>query len=100
MILTLRTRRLKKLSFHPLKIVSRYRDPQLQVTENLCYLKFKSQHISVFQDWKHIRFLSVNYTGANKYAELLSTVVDISVIRVTFKIFNEMGKFLFFEQEK
>ena len=54
MILTLRTLRLRNLSFHPLEVVSRYRDSQLQVTEKLCYLKFKSRHISVSQDWKHI----------------------------------------------
>ena len=41
------------LNFQSLEVVSRYRDPQLQVTENLCYrvfVKFKSQHISVFQN--------------------------------------------------
>ena len=29
---------LKKLIFHPLEVVSRYRDPQLQVAENYSYL--------------------------------------------------------------
>ena len=29
---------LLNLNFHSLEVVSRYRDPQVQVTENLCYL--------------------------------------------------------------
>ena len=33
------------LSFHPLKVVSRYRDPQLQVAENYSYLLDFSTHI-------------------------------------------------------
>ena len=30
--------RLRNLNFQPLEVVSRYRDPQLQMTENLCYV--------------------------------------------------------------
>ena len=30
--------KLNNLNFHPLEVVSRYRDPQLQVAENYCYL--------------------------------------------------------------
>ena len=40
----------------------------------------KKQHISVFQDLKHILLLTTGYTGANK--NRMSTVVDISVLRV------------------
>ena len=29
---------LRNINFQPLEVVSRYRNPQLQVTENLCYL--------------------------------------------------------------
>ena len=36
---------LRNLNFHPLKVVSRYRDPQLQVAENLCYLRNLSPNI-------------------------------------------------------
>ena len=33
------------LNFHSLEVVSRYRDPQLQVSENLCYLENESPKI-------------------------------------------------------
>ena len=33
------------------------------------FVKFKSQHLSVFQDWKHILLLATGYAGANKYTE-------------------------------
>ena len=46
--------------------MSRYRDPQLQVTENMCDLRNLSTNISVFQDWKHILLLTTGYTGASK----------------------------------
>ena len=45
------------------------------------FAKFKSQHISVFQDWKHILLLTTDYTGASK-KHRMSTVGDISVLRV------------------
>ena len=35
------------------------------------FVKFKSQHLSVFQDWKHILLLATDYTGANKNTECL-----------------------------
>ena len=37
--------KLHNLNFHPLKVVSRYRDPQLQVGENLSYLFNLRQNI-------------------------------------------------------
>ena len=37
--LTLKSTELRNLNFQPLEVVSRYRDPQLQVTENLCDLR-------------------------------------------------------------
>ena len=48
-----------------------YRDTQLQVTENLWFEKFKSQHISALQDWKHILLLTTDYTGDNKNTEFI-----------------------------
>ena len=39
------TAKLNNLSFHPVEVVSRYRDPQLQVVENYSYLfNFISKH--------------------------------------------------------
>ena len=35
-VLTIRTLNLFNFNFQSLKVVSRYRDPQFQVTENLC----------------------------------------------------------------
>ena len=37
--------KLKNLNFHPLEVVSRYRDPQLQVGENYSYLYNLNQNI-------------------------------------------------------
>ena len=37
--------RLCNLNFHPLEVVSRYRDPQLQVGENYSYLFSLGAHI-------------------------------------------------------
>ena len=42
---------LSYLSFHPLEVVSRYRDPQLQVRENYSYL------------WKYLRLSSHFFAG-------------------------------------
>ena len=36
------------LNFHPLEVVSRYRDPQLQVAENYSYLFNLSSNICKF----------------------------------------------------
>ena len=33
--------------------------------------EIKPQHISVFQNWKHILLLPTGYTGGNKNAECL-----------------------------
>ena len=35
---------IRNLNFQSLEVVSRYRDPQLQVTKNVLFVKFKSQH--------------------------------------------------------
>ena len=37
--------KLINLNFHPLEVVSRYRDPQLQVAENYSYMFNLSTHI-------------------------------------------------------
>ena len=56
--------------------MSRYRDTQLQVSENLCDLRNLSTNIlSAFQYLRHILLLTTGYTGANK-------TVDTSVLRV------------------
>ena len=50
------------LIFQSLEVVSRYRDTQLQVTENVCgFVKFRSQNISMFQDWRQILLLATGY---------------------------------------
>ena len=57
------------LNFQSLEVVSRYRDTQLQVTENSRYLWNLSLIISVFQAWRHILLFTSGYqgsTGANK----------------------------------
>ena len=52
--------------------MSRYRDPQLQVTENLCDLRNLIPDIyQVFQDSKHPLLLPIDYTGASKITECL-----------------------------
>ena len=33
------------------------------------YVSFKSQHLSVFEDWKYILRLTTGYAGANKNTE-------------------------------
>ena len=61
--------------------MSRYRDPQLQVTENLCDMRNLGPNISLFQDLKNILLLTTDYTGANTHC---NTIVYISVLSVTF----------------
>ena len=56
-------------NFQSLVVVSRYRDPQLQVTENLCDLRNLIPDIYVFQDFKHLLLLPIDYTGASKITE-------------------------------
>ena len=52
--------------------MSRYRDAQLQLTENLFDLRNSSpQNISVFQDLKYVLLLTTDYTGAKKKSEYL-----------------------------
>ena len=46
----------------------------------MLFVKFKSQHTYVFQDWKHILFLTADDIGANE--NRMFTEVDISVLRV------------------
>ena len=48
----------------------RYRDPQLQVTENFRDLRnLFAKQISVFQDWKPCLLLTTDYTGASVITE-------------------------------
>ena len=42
------------LNFQSPEVVSRHRDPQLQVTENLCSSRNLSPNIYQFQDLRHI----------------------------------------------
>ena len=53
------------LYFQSLEVVSRYRDTQLQVAENVCDLCNLSPDISknMFQDWRHILFLTTGHQG-------------------------------------
>ena len=75
---------LRNLNFQSLEVVSRYRDPQLQVTENLFYLRklspdtyqcFKIESIFNFK-----QLVIGGYTGAKNHR--MSTGIDISVVRV------------------
>ena len=60
------------LNFYSLKVLFRYRDTQLQVTEKIVWFeKFKFHCISVFQDWKHVLLFKIGYTGAYKMTECL-----------------------------
>ena len=52
------------LNFQSLEVVSRYRDTQLRVTENLCYLWRLSANISAFQNWRHILLWTAPYQGS------------------------------------
>ena len=47
MLLNPLTAKLFNLNFHPLEIVSRWRDPQLQVSEN--YSDLKKMEVNCFQ---------------------------------------------------
>ena len=49
---------LNNLNFHPLEVVSRYRDPQLHVGENYAYL-------FIFMT-KNLQFLMVKHTFFNQ----------------------------------
>ena len=48
------TAKLFNLNFHPLEVVSRWRDPQLQVIENIQISQNGSQLFSNIADWCHI----------------------------------------------
>ena len=39
-------------NFHPLEVVSRYRDPQLQVGENYTFVYFGTKHLQILM-FKH-----------------------------------------------
>ena len=52
------TAKLFNLNFHPLEIVSRWRDPQLQVGENIQIWQNEGQLFSNIADWCHILSLS------------------------------------------
>ena len=63
---------LRNFNFQPREVVSRYRDPQLQVTENLCYLRNSSPNIyQCFKIESIFYFLTTAYAGANKNTECL-----------------------------
>ena len=52
--------------------MARYRDTQLQVTENLSDLQNLGPNIyQCLKDWKHILLLKTGYTGASKRTECL-----------------------------
>ena len=42
-----RPERVKYFIFHPLEVVSRFRDPHLQVGEN-CFVLFEAEHLQIF----------------------------------------------------
>ena len=44
------------LNFHPFEVVSRYRDPQLQVGENYSYFETKHVHILLFKHIFHSQY--------------------------------------------
>ena len=48
------TAKLINLNFHPLEVMSRWRDPQLQVSENYSDLTNRVQLFSNISDWYHI----------------------------------------------
>ena len=43
------TAKLFNLNFHPLEVVSRWRDPQLQVSENNLLFRFDKMEVNCFQ---------------------------------------------------
>ena len=48
------TAKLFNLNFHPLEVVSRWRDPQLQVSENYSDLTIGGQLFANLAGWCHI----------------------------------------------
>ena len=52
------TAKLFNLNFHPHEVVSRWRDPQLQVSENYSDLTKWGQLFSNIADWSHIVYLT------------------------------------------
>ena len=62
---------LRNLNFQPLEVVSRCRDPQLQGTENLCYLWNLRPNIYQCFKIKGIFYLEMAYRGDNKNTECL-----------------------------
>ena len=52
------TAKLFNLNFHPPEVVSRWRDPQLQVSENYSDLTSGGQLFSNIADWCHILSLT------------------------------------------
>ena len=63
------TAKLFNLNFHPLEVVSRWRDPQLQVIENYSDLTKWRSLFSNITDWCHILSLTClkgGTQGANK----------------------------------
>ena len=52
------TAKLFNLNFHPPEVVSRWRDPQLQVSENYSDLQNRGQLFSIRANWCHINALT------------------------------------------
>ena len=69
----------RNLNFQPLEVVSRYCDPQLQVTENLCYkfVKFKYQQILkehfTFNNWLYRCLYVMSFFILQREAPLLES---------------------------
>ena len=61
------TAKLLNLNFHPLEVVSRWRDPQRQVSEN--YYKFK--WVKIIQIWQNGGQLFSNLAG---FCHILSVI--------------------------
>ena len=55
----------------------------------MLFVKFKSQHLSVFQDWKHILRLTTDYAGADKNTECLlwSTLFSVQRVKMLKEVF-------------
>ena len=93
--LTLKTAKLLNLHFYPLEVVSRYRDPQLQLTENYSYLFNFSTNIC--KSWWWDTHFIPNYNDlVHQQNKLKSTIIAISRIRVNWIWCrdNECGAFL------
>ena len=50
--------KLFNLNFHPLEVVSRWRDPQLQVSKNYSDMTKSGALFSNIADWCHILYLT------------------------------------------